>query len=65
MGLRTVDGIAKSDFEKLFALNFDDVYGDVCKELISTDLLIDEEDRLRLTDKGFELSNQAFEKFIR
>lgn len=43
----------------------DSVYGDEIKELISEELLVKKDGRLSLTDRGVDISNSVFEKFIR
>jgi len=64
MGLRTTGGIEQKKFEKLFGVEFNQVYGKACQELIRGGLLSDDGNRLRLTDRGIELSNQVFESFV-
>ena len=66
LGLRTMEGISAVDFEDRFKASFDDRYGDVREELVDDGLLADDgEGRIRLTDKGIELSNQVFERFLK
>jgi oxygen-independent coproporphyrinogen-3 oxidase len=65
-GLRKVEGIRLSDYEKRFALPVTAVYGDPINKHIETGLLeIDEKaDRLRLTAKGMDLFNRVLVDFV-
>ena len=64
MGLRSVGGIDKPRFEELFDVSFDDRYGAVIEEIVGASLAFDDSRFLRLSDRGFELSNQVFQMFI-
>ncbi|MEA4973485.1 MAG: radical SAM family heme chaperone HemW [Candidatus Metalachnospira sp.] len=65
MGLRMTKGISESDFRDRFSHNIYDVYGDELKELIKEELIVSQNDRLFLSERGIDVSNQVFEKFIR
>lgn len=65
MGLRMNEGVSKDEFYKRFGESMDSVYGDEIKELVSEELLKTSRDRLSLTERGIDISNSVFEKFIR
>jgi oxygen-independent coproporphyrinogen-3 oxidase len=65
LGLRLADGIDFRVFEKEFVRSFLDVYGTVTKGLIQAELLIQEQDSIRLTRRGMLLSNQVFNRFLK
>ena len=59
------EGVSKDEFYKRFGESMDSVYGDEIKELVSEELLKTSGDRLNLTERGIDISNSVFEKFIR
>ena len=65
MGLRMNEGISKEEFLKRFKTDITSVYGQEIVELISEGLLTENKGRISLTDRGVDVSNQVFEKFIR
>jgi oxygen-independent coproporphyrinogen-3 oxidase len=65
LGLRTSEGVALNEFEQLFGISFDSVYGHQRAWLVADGLLGEEASRIRLTPRGLELSNQVFTSFIR
>ena len=65
MGLRMNEGVSEEEFLRRFGESMDSVYGDEIKELISEELLVKKDGRLSLTDRGVDISNSVFEKFIR
>ena len=64
LGLRTTDGIDAVDFERRFSRGFEDLYGDVERELASDGLVLRSKGRIMLSASGIELSNQVFERFL-
>lgn len=64
LGLRKVRGISTLEFWKCFHELIDEVYHDPIEELIRDQLLVREGDRIRLTDKGIDLSNYALSHFL-
>lgn len=64
LGLRMTGGIGRDEFEKLFGVEFDRIYARACEGLVLDGLLSDDGRRLKLTERGLELSNLVFEKFI-
>lgn len=65
MGLRMTEGVSEEIFKKRFSESIYDVYGNEIKELKNTGLLVADNGRLFLTDRGIDVSNQIFEKFIK
>ncbi|MFA4874500.1 MAG: radical SAM family heme chaperone HemW [bacterium] len=64
LGLRTTEGISAATFEGLFHESFEAVFGGVCESLKKDGLILRTIDRIALTQRGLELSNMVFEKFI-
>jgi oxygen-independent coproporphyrinogen-3 oxidase len=64
MGLRKTEGISKKDFNKRFNKNVNEVYGKTIEKFVNKGLLAVDEDRIFLTAKGVELSNQVMCEFI-
>jgi putative oxygen-independent coproporphyrinogen III oxidase len=64
MGLRMTEGISICEFKKRFNIAVTDIFKDSIEYLIDQKLLYIKEDRLALTDKGMDISNFVFEKFI-
>ncbi|MCL2701998.1 MAG: radical SAM family heme chaperone HemW [Defluviitaleaceae bacterium] len=64
LGLRLLDGINCEDFSRKFDKNIYREYGAQIKELTAQGLLEASGNRIRLTPRGIDLSNQVFAKFI-
>lgn len=64
LGLRMMEGIQISEFNKQFSVNFDKVYGEIIKKFSRMGLIICENDRVYLTTKGIDVSNYIFSEFI-
>ena len=64
LGLRKINGVSEQDFYKSFRVTMDEIYQDKIEELIKEGLLVREEDRIRLTDRGIDLSNYAMSQFL-
>lgn len=65
MQLRTTNGLLRSSFSREFNKDFDDEYAPAVKELVKQSLAIDDGKSVKLTEKGFEVSNRAFELFVK
>ena len=65
MGLRMTEGISENVFKERFKKSIYDVYSKEIRELIQEKLLVSKDERLYLTDRGVDVSNQVFEKFIK
>ncbi|MDD3571265.1 MAG: coproporphyrinogen III oxidase, partial [Lachnospiraceae bacterium] len=64
MGLRMNEGISIIEFRKRFNSEVMDIFKDSVEYLVNQKLLYINNDRLALTDKGIDVSNFVFEKFI-
>lgn len=64
LGLRMTKGIRPSEFQSRFGCLVESVFGDALKKLEREELLIMQEDQIRLTERGLDLSNYCFEQFI-
>ncbi|MCT1226003.1 oxygen-independent coproporphyrinogen III oxidase [Lactococcus lactis] len=64
LGLRKKSGVLVEKFENKFNCSFEKLYGEQITELINQKLLYDDRQRIHMTDKGFELGNNVFEKFL-
>lgn len=64
LGLRMTEGVSKSKFKNKFKRSIEDVFGDHVNELTSRELLIDENDYLRLSNRGQNIGNEVFERFL-
>lgn len=63
-GLRKMEGVSLSRFEREFAVPAEAVYGKVMKKYIQLKLLERRGDMLCLTDAGIDVSNRIFEDFL-
>ena len=64
LGLRKFNGVSEYDFYKPFRVSMDEIYKESIENLIKEGLLVREEDRIRLTDRGIDLSNYALSQFL-
>lgn len=64
MGLRTVEGISRRRFEELFGVRIDELFSSEIAHLVADGLLESECDRISLTQRGLELANQVFSRFV-
>ncbi len=64
LGLRMDVGISVSDFEHRFDRKLEDVYGKVIQKLEKEALILLDNDRLKLTEKGLEVSNAVLSDFL-
>ena len=64
LGLRKLKGVSKIDIKEKLGYDILEVYSDEITKLLRLGLLIQEGDRIRLTDKGLDLANQVFMEFI-
>ncbi|MDO5707374.1 MAG: radical SAM family heme chaperone HemW [Andreesenia angusta] len=63
--LRLNEGIVKSEFKKRYGKDIRYIYGDILDKNKENGLLIEDKDRIYLSDKGFDLANQVFMDFLR
>lgn len=64
LGLRMTRGVSISKFKELFDKDIYDVYGNVINKYVPMNLLNEENDILRLTDKGIDVSNIVLADFL-
>lgn len=64
LGLRMTEGVSRRDFEDVFGVSVDAMYGEVMEKLVSEGLLVYSEGRIRLTELGADLSNYALSFFL-
>lgn len=64
LGLRMVRGVSAAQFGRIFGSPMEAVYGEAIDRLCSQGLLVREADRVRLTDRGLDVSNYAMAQFL-
>lgn len=64
LGLRKKVGIEKQHFLQRYGQSIESLYQSVLDELVAEELLVNEEDRVYLTQKGTFLGNNVFERFL-
>ena len=64
IGLRKIDGVKISDFERKFRINPLFYFRFEISKLTEEDLIEVDLDNIKLTEKGLDLANQVFEEFI-
>lgn len=64
LGLRMMQGVSREDFKKRFHIDIDDVYGNAIDRLVNEKLLCKEEDRIKLTALGIDVSNRVLANFL-
>jgi oxygen-independent coproporphyrinogen-3 oxidase len=64
LGLRKIDGVARSDFFTMFGIDIEAIYGPIITALRNQGFMEAKEGRLFLTDIGIDVSNQVLSKFL-
>lgn len=64
LGLRMTEGVSEEKFEMDFGRNIDKVYGDVIEKLEKQQLLEKKDGRIKLTDRGVDISNYVMSEFL-
>ena len=64
LGLRMIEGIYRSDFERAYGIPIEAVYGDTLARLQKEELLCKREGRIYLTERGQDLSNYVLAQFL-
>ena len=64
LGLRKKTGVSKARFEEKFGTSFEDLYGQVVRDLCHKGLLQVEGQQIRMTKKGLFLGDTVAERFI-
>jgi oxygen-independent coproporphyrinogen-3 oxidase len=64
LGLRRCDGISKSTFFQRFQIEIETIYGEVLEQLEYKKLVTMNEDQIKLTDYGIDISNSVLSEFL-
>lgn len=64
LGLRMTNGVSKSEFAKSFGDEADKIYKDVLLKWTQQGMLVQDGDRIRLTDAGIDVSNVVLADFL-
>jgi oxygen-independent coproporphyrinogen III oxidase len=64
LNLRLSEGFRLSDFEARFGVSFDARFGERSAILFDAKLLLREDGRIRLSDRGLELADSVFAEFV-
>ncbi|MFK4968360.1 radical SAM family heme chaperone HemW [Lactococcus garvieae] len=64
LGLRKKNGVSIERFHKKFGQTLEEIYGTIIEELTFQKMLFEANGRIRMTEKGFELGNEVFERFL-
>ena len=64
LGLRKKSGVSIARFEEKFERSFQELYGDIVKDLIQQGLMQLDGDRIRMTKRGLFLGDTVAERFI-
>lgn len=64
LGLRKMEGVSISEFEKEFGKTIEECYGEQIKILIEQGLLEQKDTRIMLTKQGIDVSNYVFRAFL-
>lgn len=64
LGLRKTKGININEFQKYFNINIFDVYNNSLKKMFNQNLIIQDEDFIKLSDFGTDICNYVFEQFL-
>lgn len=64
LNLRLREGFALTDFEARFGVTFDAQFGTQAADLFDAGLLLRENGRIRLGDRGLELADSVFAEFV-
>ena len=64
LGLRKKSGVSMTRFEEKFGRSFQELYGDIVKDLIQEGLMQVDGDHVRMTKRGLFLGDTVAERFI-
>ena len=64
LGLRKKSGVSMERFEEKFGQSFQELYGDIIKDLIQQGLMQVDGDHVRMTKRGLFLGDTVAERFI-
>ncbi|EOD00584.1 radical SAM family heme chaperone HemW [Caldisalinibacter kiritimatiensis] len=64
LGLRLIQGINKKEFYNRFEIDVDEIYGEILRKLMEQGLLITNNNSIKLTKLGLDLSNIVFRELL-
>lgn len=64
LGLRLMKGVSKEEFKKRFNVTIESIYGKIIDKYKEKKLLLEEEDRIFLSDMGIDVSNVVMAEFM-
>ncbi|MCR5746829.1 MAG: radical SAM family heme chaperone HemW [Lachnospiraceae bacterium] len=64
LGLREIGGVSEAEFLRVFNRSIRDIYADVIKDHIKNGLMTYSDGRLKLTDKGIDISNRVLSDYL-
>ncbi|WP_163970051.1 radical SAM family heme chaperone HemW [Oceanobacillus halotolerans] len=64
LGLRKLEGVSKSSFEKKFGFTYNKLYGQTVSNLIQKGWLAEDQQYIKLTDEGILFGNDVFAQFL-
>ena len=64
LGLRMIDGVSKKQFEEKYKINLNKVFMKEIEKLKKQDLIVEEEENIKLTNKGIDLANLVWQEFV-
>lgn len=64
LGLRLMKGVSKAEFKKRFGADIESVYGKIIEKYKKQKLLLEDGDRLYLSDEGIDVSNVIMAEFM-
>ena len=64
LGLRLTQGVSEADFERLFHIKIDQVYGEILKKYCSAGFLKRERGRIFFTREGISVSNTILSEML-
>lgn len=64
LGLRMMQGVSEMEFRNRFKKTVSDIYGDIPTRLMAQGVLCREKGRLKLTERGIDVSNAVMAEFL-
>jgi len=64
LGLRKTDGVSLDEFKRRFGVEMDEVFGEVIKNFIHKELLVNDDGHIKLTHQGKLIGNEVFQDFL-